>query len=183
MDRRVCARSPARSAGEIRWAPHRERRSGGCRRSSLVRSLRGELSIRSTRRSARLEEPHRRAHAVGDGAHRQSAASLYWPRQGRGCQRLAHGPQRSTTNRVTGHTGWNAQYFVPRRRRQGRQRARTHAVPMSGSLVFRLRSPVSIEGGDAPGWQGATTENTGAYLREEQRRQTGCSAGRMQQEF
>jgi transposase len=28
-------------------------------------------------------------------------------------------------------------------------------------LVFRLRSPVSIEGGDAPGWQGATTENIG----------------------
>jgi hypothetical protein len=39
------------------------------------------------------------------------------------------------------------------------------------------------EGGDAPGWQGATSENTGEYLNEEQRSQTGCSAGRMQLEF
>ena len=39
------------------------------------------------------------------------------------------------------------------------------------------------ESGDAPGWQGATTENTGEYLREEQRRQAGCSAARMQMEL
>jgi hypothetical protein len=39
------------------------------------------------------------------------------------------------------------------------------------------------ETGEAPAWQGATTENTASnreYLREEQRSQTGCSAGRMQ---
>src|SRR5438477_2912906 len=39
---------------------------------------------------------------------------------------------------------------------------------------------------NAPGWQGATTENTGSYreyLREEQRRQAGCSAVRMQMEL
>ena len=36
------------------------------------------------------------------------------------------------------------------------------------------------EGGEAPGWQGATTENTGVYLREELRSQRGCIAGRMQ---
>jgi hypothetical protein len=29
--------------------------------------------------------------------------------------------------------------------------------------MLRLRSPVSTEGGDAPGWQGATTENTGRH--------------------
>jgi hypothetical protein len=37
----------------------------------------------------------------------------------------------------------------------------------------------STEGGEAPRWQGATTENTELYLREEQRRQRGCIAGRM----
>jgi len=38
------------------------------------------------------------------------------------------------------------------------------------------------EGGQAPGWQGATAENTGSYreyLREEQHSQAGCIAGRM----
>jgi len=39
------------------------------------------------------------------------------------------------------------------------------------------------ESGDAPGWQGATTENTGEYLRKEQRSQAGCSAARMQMEL
>ena len=32
-------------------------------------------------------------------------------------------------------------------------------------------------------WQGATSKNTWAYLREEQRRQAGCSTGRMQQDL
>ena len=36
----------------------------------------------------------------------------------------------------------------------------------------------STEGGEAPGGQGATTENIGSYLREEQGRQPGCIAGR-----
>ena len=39
------------------------------------------------------------------------------------------------------------------------------------------------EGGDAPVSQGATSENTGLYLNEEQRREAGCSAGRMQRHF
>jgi hypothetical protein len=34
------------------------------------------------------------------------------------------------------------------------------------------------ENGDAPGWQGATTENTGQYSREEQRRSTPGSPTR-----
>ena len=35
----------------------------------------------------------------------------------------------------------------------------------------------------APGWQGATRENTGPYSTEEQHRQAGCIAGRMQRDF
>ena len=49
-------------------------------------------------------------------------------------------------------------------------------------LIPRPRSLVNIEGRDAPGRQGATTENPErhrAYLSEEQRRRAGCSAGRM----
>ena len=39
------------------------------------------------------------------------------------------------------------------------------------------------ETGDAPGWQGATKENPGTYVTEEQRSQAGCSAGRMPLDF
>jgi hypothetical protein len=39
------------------------------------------------------------------------------------------------------------------------------------------------ETGEAPRGQGATTKNTGQYLREEQRRPRGCIARRMQPEF
>src|SRR6266508_5982969 len=39
------------------------------------------------------------------------------------------------------------------------------------------------EAGEAPRWQGATTENIGQYLREKQRSQRGCIAGRMQPDF
>ena len=39
------------------------------------------------------------------------------------------------------------------------------------------------ETGEAPRQQGATTENIGQYLREEQRSQRGCIAGRMQPDF
>jgi hypothetical protein len=39
------------------------------------------------------------------------------------------------------------------------------------------------EGGEAPAPPGATTENTGLYLKEEQRRAAGCIAGRMQRHF
>src|SRR4029453_18038227 len=35
------------------------------------------------------------------------------------------------------------------------------------------------EGGEAPGWPGATTANTGPYSRGEHRRGGGCIAGRM----
>ena len=48
---------------------------------------------------------------------------------------------------------------------------------IAASRTF-TRSLVNIEGRDAPGRQGATTENTRQYLREEQRRWTGCIAGR-----
>ena len=39
------------------------------------------------------------------------------------------------------------------------------------------------ETGEAPRSPGATTENTGQYLREEQRRERGCIARRMQPAF
>jgi hypothetical protein len=39
------------------------------------------------------------------------------------------------------------------------------------------------EGAEAPRRQGATTENTGLYLREEQRSRRGCIGGRMQPAF
>jgi hypothetical protein len=39
------------------------------------------------------------------------------------------------------------------------------------------------EGVEAPRWQGATTENTGLYLREEQRSQLWRIGGRMQPDF
>jgi hypothetical protein len=53
------------------------------------------------------------------------------------------------------------------------------------TLVTRsIRIPTSpwcdsqrrTEGGETPRWQGATTENIGQYLREEQRSQPGCPA-------
>ena len=39
------------------------------------------------------------------------------------------------------------------------------------------------EGGDAPGSPGVRSENTGLYLSDEQRREAGCSAGRMQRDL
>ena len=39
------------------------------------------------------------------------------------------------------------------------------------------------ETGEAPGWQGATRENTGLYVTEEQCWRAGCLAGRMQRDF
>jgi hypothetical protein len=54
------------------------------------------------------------------------------------------------------------------------------AVP---HLVWCLRNSLCTEGADAPGWQGATTEDIGPYLREEQRRRPGCSDGRMPSYF
>ncbi len=47
-----------------------------------------------------------------------------------------------------------------------------------------VKGPASTETGEAAparvrGWQGATTENIGPYLKEEQRSQRGCIAGRM----
>jgi hypothetical protein len=71
----------------------------------------------------------------------------------------------------------------------------TSQLAQSAKTRTYLMTPRSTEGGEAPDWQGATTENTGQYLREEQRRQargprrafrsalgweTGCIAGRMQ---
>ena len=43
--------------------------------------------------------------------------------------------------------------------------------------------PRRTEAGEAPGAQGATTENIRLYLREEQRCAPGCIAGRMQRHF
>ena len=36
-----------------------------------------------------------------------------------------------------------------------------------------MKVPRGTETGDAPGWQGARSENTGQYLNDEQRRQAG----------
>ena len=52
-----------------------------------------------------------------------------------------------------------------------------------GALAARGRTPRCTEIGAAPGWQGATREQIGAFVTEEQRRQTGCSANRMQWGF
>ena len=46
-----------------------------------------------------------------------------------------------------------------------------------------VKVPRRTETGEAPRWQGATTENTGQYLRAEQRSQHGCIARRMQRDF
>lgn len=42
-----------------------------------------------------------------------------------------------------------------------------------------MEGAASTEGGEAPRWRGATTENTGLYVRKEQRRHRGCIASRM----
>src|SRR5688572_24778125 len=54
---------------------------------------------------------------------------------------------------------------------------------MQSALTARGESPASIETGDAPGSQGATSEHIGQYVSEEQRREAGCSAGRMPADF
>ena len=59
----------------------------------------------------------------------------------------------------------------------------TNQPTLLDGLAARGKGRRRIEGGDAPGWQGVTTENIGQYLREEQRSQAGCSAGRMQPAF
>ncbi len=46
-----------------------------------------------------------------------------------------------------------------------------------------VRVPRRTEGGDAPGSQSETSEKYAEYLNEEQRREPGCSAGRMQRHF
>jgi hypothetical protein len=46
-------------------------------------------------------------------------------------------------------------------------------------LVVRFINTVTHRGAEAPGWQGATTEEYRQYLREEQRSQPGCIGGRM----
>jgi len=43
------------------------------------------------------------------------------------------------------------------------------------SVRLAARGDSGAEGGDASGSRGATSENTGLYLREEQRREAGCS--------
>ena len=55
----------------------------------------------------------------------------------------------------------------------------TYAEESLRNLVGLVACPRQLHSGfrsAAPGWQGATTENTRTYLREEQRRQTGCPA-------
>jgi hypothetical protein len=62
---------------------------------------------------------------------RPAPVSLTPNPRGRRAPRLAHGPQPTKENPVTGHPRRNAQYFVSRRGRKARQSARTHAVPMN----------------------------------------------------
>ena len=50
-------------------------------------------------------------------------------------------------------------------------------------LAARGRTPRCTEIGAGPGWQGATREQIGAFVTEEQRWQPGCSANRMQRGF
>ena len=52
-----------------------------------------------------------------------------------------------------------------------------------GILAARGETPRCTEIGAAPAWQGATREQIGAFVTEEQRRHTGCSADRMQWGF
>ena len=54
---------------------------------------------------------------------------------------------------------------------------------LHASLAARRETPRCTEIGDAPGWQGATREHIGSCVTEEQRRQMGCSADRMQRGF
>ena len=46
-----------------------------------------------------------------------------------------------------------------------------------------MQVPRRTETSDAPGRQGAASENTGLYLNEPQRRRAGCSARRMQRDL
>ena len=50
-------------------------------------------------------------------------------------------------------------------------------------LAARGETPRCIEIGGAPAWQGATREQIGGFVTEEQRRHAGCSANRMQRGF
>ena len=52
-----------------------------------------------------------------------------------------------------------------------------------GLLAVRGETPRCTEIGGAPAWQGATREQIGAFVTEEQRRKAGCSANRMQRGF
>ena len=52
-----------------------------------------------------------------------------------------------------------------------------------GLLAARGGTPRCTEIGAAPAWQGATREQIGAFVTEEQRRHAGCSANRMQWGF
>jgi len=63
--------------------------------------------------------------------------------------------------------------------RQVKQRAVSNNGPASrlGSEQSVAQATASTETGDAPGSQGATTENIGKYLREEQRREVGVGSG------
>ena len=70
------------------------------------------------------------------------------------------------------------------RDRSGRCDARQKRPPnRSCMLVILVAGPRQLHfefRSAAPGWQGATTENTRRYLREEQRRQAGCPARKPQ---
>jgi hypothetical protein len=83
--------------------------------------------------------------------------------------------------------------------RMGRSYARRHgdylydieiheAVPAghAGRFCATVVNVVRLAPGEAPGWQGVTTENIGnyrEYLGKEQRSQPGCIAVRMQSDF
>ena len=53
----------------------------------------------------------------------------------------------------------------------------------TSTLAARGGTRRRTESGEAPGWQGATTEHIRAYVSEEQRSQPGWIAARMQPEF
>ena len=55
--------------------------------------------------------------------------------------------------------------------------------PADSDLQPVVKDRRRTEGAEAPRRQGATTENTGPYLRKKQRSRRGCIGGRMQPAF
>ncbi len=73
-------------------------------------------------------------------------------------------PAQGAHGRNSGRRDWQPQY-------------------LSSLLTAAVKVWCRTETGEAPGRQGATTENTGLYLKEEHRSRPGCIACRMQPTF